>query len=365
MWATGVNVETKLLLLGLAFDHGFGRVKLQADARNERSRGAILRLGATFEGVLRRHKPRADGTWRDSAVYSVIIDEWPAVRAGLEARLAARGDEPVHAVYAERRLTPGTPASARPGSAGQVEHAVDECGGAADVRDRDDRDARRPVADARAQDLAEHEPDHERADHERPRGRFERGSRPAGRAELADERGDADRDEVRLRRRGEATCDQRVATAYTLSAGPPTPAAAFITPEAAPAMSAGVGPDATCEVRVTTRVTVRATMTSTPTPTCSSGADTWVASSAPTTVPASAGTVSQPKRRQSTSRHTRGRISSDESTAHRFTMTTPSNGPSRMTSAGAAMSANPMPVMRCAAAPTSTERATGRSTGTA
>lgn len=95
VWATGVNVETKLLLLGLAFDHGFGRVKLQADARNERSRGAILRLGATFEGVLRRHKPRADGSWRDSAVYSVIIDEWPAVRAGLEARLAARGDAPV------------------------------------------------------------------------------------------------------------------------------------------------------------------------------------------------------------------------------------------------------------------------------
>ena len=95
VWGTGVNVETKLLLLGLAFDHGFGRVKLQADARNERSRGAILRLGATFEGVLRRHKRRADGTWRDSAVYSVIVDEWPAVRAGLEARLAAHGDVPV------------------------------------------------------------------------------------------------------------------------------------------------------------------------------------------------------------------------------------------------------------------------------
>ncbi|MET4159991.1 RimJ/RimL family protein N-acetyltransferase [Agromyces sp. PvR057] len=95
VWATGVNVETKLLLLGMAFEHGFGRVKLQADSRNERSRAAILRLGASFEGIARRHKLRADGSWRDSAVYSIVVDEWPSVRAGLEARLAARGDEPV------------------------------------------------------------------------------------------------------------------------------------------------------------------------------------------------------------------------------------------------------------------------------
>jgi len=95
VWGTAVNPEAKLLLLGLAFDHGFGRVKLQADARNDRSRAAILKLGAQFEGIARRHKPRADGSWRDSAVYSVIIDEWPAVRAGLEARLATWGAEPV------------------------------------------------------------------------------------------------------------------------------------------------------------------------------------------------------------------------------------------------------------------------------
>ncbi len=95
VWGTAVNPEAKLLLLGLAFEHGFGRVKLQADARNARSRAAILKLGATFEGIARREKPRADGTWRDSAVYSVIVDEWPTVRAGLEARLAAWGDEPV------------------------------------------------------------------------------------------------------------------------------------------------------------------------------------------------------------------------------------------------------------------------------
>ncbi|MFD4421258.1 GNAT family N-acetyltransferase [Agromyces sp. NPDC058484] len=100
VWGTAVNPEAKLLLLSLAFEHGFGRVKLQADARNARSRAAILRMGAQFEGVLGRHKRRADGSWRDSAVYSVIVDEWPAVRAGLEARLAAWG-EPVPLTAAE------------------------------------------------------------------------------------------------------------------------------------------------------------------------------------------------------------------------------------------------------------------------
>lgn len=92
VWGTAVNPETKLLLLGLAFDHGFGRVMLRADSVNERSRAAILKLGATFEGVLRRHMRRPDGTWRDTAVYSVLADEWPAVRAGLEGRLAAWSD---------------------------------------------------------------------------------------------------------------------------------------------------------------------------------------------------------------------------------------------------------------------------------
>jgi N-acetyltransferase len=94
VWATAVNPEAKLLMLGEAFDHGFGRVKLQADSLNDRSRAAILKLGAKFEGIVRRDRLRADGTWRDTAVYSILIDEWPAVRAGLEARLAAFGDEP-------------------------------------------------------------------------------------------------------------------------------------------------------------------------------------------------------------------------------------------------------------------------------
>lgn len=88
-WGTAVNPEAKLLLLTEAFDHGFNRVKLQADALNARSRAAIVRLGAQFEGVLRRTNPRADGTWRDTAVHSILGDEWPAVRARLEQRLAA------------------------------------------------------------------------------------------------------------------------------------------------------------------------------------------------------------------------------------------------------------------------------------
>lgn len=87
-WGGPVNPEAKLLMLGTAFDHGFGRVKLQADARNARSRAAILKLGAQFEGVTRRERPRADGSWRDTAVYSILADEWPAIRAALEARLA-------------------------------------------------------------------------------------------------------------------------------------------------------------------------------------------------------------------------------------------------------------------------------------
>lgn len=95
VWGTVVNPEAKLLLLGLAFDQGYGRVKLQADARNTRSRAAIERLGARFEGVARRDAPRADGTWRDAAVYSVIVDEWPTVREGLDERVDAWGDRTV------------------------------------------------------------------------------------------------------------------------------------------------------------------------------------------------------------------------------------------------------------------------------
>jgi RimJ/RimL family protein N-acetyltransferase len=88
VWATAVNPECKLLLLTHAFDDcGFGRVKIQTDAVNLRSQAAIARLGATREGVLRRHTRRADGSFRDTVVFSVLRNEWPTVRAGLRDRL--------------------------------------------------------------------------------------------------------------------------------------------------------------------------------------------------------------------------------------------------------------------------------------
>ncbi|MCU1509647.1 MAG: family N-acetyltransferase [Glaciihabitans sp.] len=100
VWGTQVNPETKILMLGHAFDSGYGRVKIQADVLNLRSRAAIAGIGATFEGIVRRDRLRADGTWRDSAVFSVIVDEWPEVRARLQARLERYGDTPVE--YRER-----------------------------------------------------------------------------------------------------------------------------------------------------------------------------------------------------------------------------------------------------------------------
>jgi RimJ/RimL family protein N-acetyltransferase len=89
VWGTGVNVEAKLLLLGHAFERvGLRRVEFKTDARNVRSRGALLALGATFEGIFRKHMVVRDGAARDSAYYSVIDDDWPTVKAGLEARLS-------------------------------------------------------------------------------------------------------------------------------------------------------------------------------------------------------------------------------------------------------------------------------------
>lgn len=89
---TAVNPAAKLLLLGQAFETlGAQRVMLKCDARNERSRRAIAALGAQFEGVLRRYGRRIEEPTRlrDAAVYSILDEEWPAVRRRLEARLEA------------------------------------------------------------------------------------------------------------------------------------------------------------------------------------------------------------------------------------------------------------------------------------
>ncbi|MGN6200898.1 MAG: GNAT family N-acetyltransferase [Solirubrobacterales bacterium] len=88
-WATGANVEAKLLMLGFAFeDLGCIRVELKTDARNERSRGAMEALPAKFEGIHRKHMQMPITGERDSAYFSVVDDEWPAVRENLEKRLA-------------------------------------------------------------------------------------------------------------------------------------------------------------------------------------------------------------------------------------------------------------------------------------
>ena len=87
-WRTGANVETKLLMMGHAFERlGCVRVEFKTDSRNERSRAAIAALPAQFEGVMRNHMIVPDIGQRDSAYYSVIDDEWPQVRANLERRL--------------------------------------------------------------------------------------------------------------------------------------------------------------------------------------------------------------------------------------------------------------------------------------
>ncbi len=89
VWAGPVNPECKLLLMTHVFEVlKFVRVEFKTDARNARSRAAILKLGATQEGILRKQMIMADGYVRDSVLFSIIDSEWPAVKAGLEARLA-------------------------------------------------------------------------------------------------------------------------------------------------------------------------------------------------------------------------------------------------------------------------------------
>jgi RimJ/RimL family protein N-acetyltransferase len=86
---TGANREAKLLMLGHAFDTlGCRRVEFKTDSLNERSRTALLGIGATFEGIFRNHMVMPDGRMRHSAYYSVIDDEWPEVRTALERSLA-------------------------------------------------------------------------------------------------------------------------------------------------------------------------------------------------------------------------------------------------------------------------------------
>ena len=91
---TRVNTEAKYLQLSHCFETlGIARVELKTDARNDRSRAAMRRIGATEEGTFRSHMRRHDGTLRDSVFFSIVADEWPAVKAKpREPKLApARG----------------------------------------------------------------------------------------------------------------------------------------------------------------------------------------------------------------------------------------------------------------------------------
>jgi RimJ/RimL family protein N-acetyltransferase len=88
LWRTGANHEAKLLMLGFAFDElGCIRVEFKTDSRNERSRAALEGIGATFEGIFRKHMLTHVEGVRDSAYYSITDEEWPEVRSNLTNRM--------------------------------------------------------------------------------------------------------------------------------------------------------------------------------------------------------------------------------------------------------------------------------------
>jgi N-acetyltransferase len=86
--ASFVNPETKLLMLGHAFNSGAVRIQFTIDVRNERSLAAVAKLGAVKEGILRRDTRTWTGHIRDTVVFSILDSEWPTVKLGLEQRLA-------------------------------------------------------------------------------------------------------------------------------------------------------------------------------------------------------------------------------------------------------------------------------------
>jgi RimJ/RimL family protein N-acetyltransferase len=88
-WRTPINTEAKYLMLRHAFEQWkCVRVELKTNAKNARSRAAILRIGAKEEGTLRHHMIQPDGSYRDSVYYSILDEEWPAVKKRIEERLA-------------------------------------------------------------------------------------------------------------------------------------------------------------------------------------------------------------------------------------------------------------------------------------
>ena len=89
-WRSYVNTEAKFLMLSEAFEvRGVERVTLKTDSLNQRSRSAIERIGAKYEGILRHHMRRPDGSWRDSAYFSILKEEWTQVKESLQLKLQA------------------------------------------------------------------------------------------------------------------------------------------------------------------------------------------------------------------------------------------------------------------------------------
>ncbi len=91
---TAINPESKLLLLGRAFARGAVRVEWHTDEHNAQSRAAILGLGAQFEGLLRKHRQRSDGSWRTTALFAMTDDDWPDACIRLNEKVGNRSDQP-------------------------------------------------------------------------------------------------------------------------------------------------------------------------------------------------------------------------------------------------------------------------------
>ncbi|MEQ8268155.1 MAG: GNAT family protein [Parvibaculum sp.] len=90
VWGGRINPACKFMLLAHGFETlGLNRIEFKTDARNARSQAAIAKLGAVREGVFRRHMVLADGHIRDSVYFSIIREDWPAVKTRLEERLAS------------------------------------------------------------------------------------------------------------------------------------------------------------------------------------------------------------------------------------------------------------------------------------
>ncbi len=87
---TGINDEAKYLMLRNAFSAGYNRIEFKTDGANERSRGAMLKLGAHQEGTLRRRSRKPNGRFRDEVYFSILKTEWPDVRKALKKRIAEK-----------------------------------------------------------------------------------------------------------------------------------------------------------------------------------------------------------------------------------------------------------------------------------